>query len=72
MEVAIGVDALKWYGQSLQPLVIPLRKLFDKFCKENYCGTFKYVDFGIRVGESKGGVATRAGRVEAKPISRRS
>ena len=56
MEVAIGIDELNWYGPTTEPFVIPMRKLFDSHCTEEYCREFKSIDFALRVGESEGGV----------------
>ena len=56
MEVALGIDELNWFGLTIQPFVMPVRKLFDSHCTEEYCREFKFVDFVLRVGESEGGV----------------
>lgn len=55
MEVAVGIDELNWFGPTVEPFVLPIRKLFDKHCTTDYCSSFSYIDFALHVGE-KGGV----------------
>jgi hypothetical protein len=56
MEVAVGIDELNWYGPTVEPFVLPIRQLFDKHCTTDYCPSFDFIDYALRVGDPKGGV----------------
>jgi len=69
MEVALGIDELNWYGPTVQPLVLPIRRLFDTHCTTDYCPSFDYIDFALRVGDPKGGVGRVGLNTRASSIS---
>ncbi len=48
-EILIAIDELNWFGVSTKSIVMPLRELCDKHCREKYCEEYKSISFVLYI-----------------------